>query len=200
MSHPVCKRLLDLLLGLPVFVITLPLAVVIGLWIHWDSPGPILFRQTRIGLGGRPFVMLKFRTMREGADREWVPPRSAAELEGYRFQSESDPRITRAGRFLRRTSLDELPQLWQVVCGTMSLVGPRPEVPEVVALYAPEHHLRHTVKPGITGLAQVQGRGELTTGEALRWDLEYCRRISLGLDLWILWRTLMVVLSRRGAR
>ncbi|MBX5466132.1 MAG: sugar transferase [Firmicutes bacterium] len=191
---------MDLGLAVPLAILALPLGVVVALAIVLDSPGPVFFRQWRIGQGGRPFRMWKFRTMRVGAEREWVPPADTAALATYRFQSEDDPRITRVGRLLRRTSLDELPQLGHVICGTMSLVGPRPEVPEVVALYPPEAHRRHAVKPGITGWAQVAGRGELTTAESLRWDLAYCDARSLGLDLWILWQTVKAVLGGRGAR
>lgn len=193
------KRLLDVVGAAVGLVLLSPLLAAVALWIRLDSPGPVLFRQRRVGRDGRPFVLLKFRTMRAGADREWRPPASGADLRTFRFQEADDPRVTRAGRWLRRTSLDELPNLWNVLRGEMSLVGPRPEVPEIVALYDARMRQRLAVKPGITGLAQISGRGELSTGEAIEYDLEYCRTWSLCLDVRILLRTVGTVLSRRGA-
>lgn len=193
------KRLMDVVGALLGLVLLAPLFAAVAVWIRLDSPGPVLFRQRRIGRDGRPFVLLKFRTMRVGADREWRPPATRGELDTFRFQEADDPRVTRAGRWLRRTSLDELPNLWNVLRGEMSLVGPRPEVPEIVALYDARMRGRLAVKPGITGLAQISGRGELTTGEAIEYDLEYCRTWSLCLDVRILLRTVGTVLSRRGA-
>ncbi len=193
------KRLLDVVGASAMLITTAPLWVVLSVWIRWDSPGPALFRQTRIGRHGRPFPMWKFRTMRVGAEHEWRPP-SAAEFASYVFQDAFDPRITRVGRMLRRTSLDELPQLVNVLMGHMSLVGPRPEVPEMVALYEPHMHRRHGMRPGLTGLAQISGRGDLTTGEIMELDLQYCDAWSFRLDLKILARTLGQVLRRSGAR
>ncbi len=193
------KRLIDVVGSAVVLVVTSPLWVLLSVWVRWDSPGPALFRQTRIGLQGRPFRMWKFRTMRVGAENEWQPP-TAADFDSYVFQDAADPRITRVGRMLRRTSLDELPQLVNVLVGHMSLVGPRPEVPEMVALYQPPMHRRHAVRPGLTGLAQVSGRGDLTTGEMMALDLQYCDSWSLRLDLRILIQTVGQVLRRSGAR
>lgn len=193
------KRALDVLLALAGLAITLPLSLGIALWIRRDGPGPILFRQTRVGQHGRRFLLVKFRTMVPGAEALWQAPRNAHELSAFRFQDEGDPRITRTGRWLRRTSLDELPNLWNVLVGDMSLVGPRPEVPEIAALYDDEMRRRLAVKPGITGLAQVSGRGELTTADTIRFDLEYCRRWSLAKDLAILCRTVGTVVRRDGA-
>jgi lipopolysaccharide/colanic/teichoic acid biosynthesis glycosyltransferase len=195
----VAKRLLDLVGAVLGLIVTAPLWVVIAVAIRLDSPGPVLFRQTRIGQHGRPFRIVKFRTMVVGADRQWTPPASQDELARYYFQDAGDPRITRVGRFLRRTSLDELPNLWNVLKGEMSLVGPRPEVPEIVALYTPEQRERLRMKPGITGLAQVSGRGTLSTAETLSYDLEYCRGWTLWTDLKILARTLGQVTRRHGA-
>lgn len=193
------KRAFDMVVALVLFVVTLPL---MG-WISWrirrESPGSVIFRQTRIGRYGRPFVLYKFRTMVEGAEKLWVAPQTTADLEHYRFQDDHDARITPFGRFLRNTSLDELPQLVNVLKGEMSLVGPRPEIPEIVLLYPPEAHRRHRCLPGLTGLAQVMGRGDLTTQESLRYDLQYCQEWSLGLDLKILWLTVRAVFKRQGA-
>lgn len=138
--------------------------------------------------------------MRVGADKEWTPPASSRELDTFYFQDQGDTRITRVGRVLRQTSLDELPQLVNVLKGEMSLVGPRPEIPEMVALYSEEMHERHTMKPGMTGLAQVSGRGELSAREAVQYDLTYCRDWSLWLDIVILWKTIRIVLFGKGAR
>ncbi|MDA8192862.1 MAG: sugar transferase [Thermaerobacter sp.] len=193
------KRWLDLTVSLGLLIVALPLLLALGILIRLDSDGPALYRQTRIGQQGRPFVMWKFRTMRLGAEREWVAPSDADALETFLFQDRGDVRITRLGQWLRQTSLDELPQLYNVLRGEMSLVGPRPEIPEMVALYSPEMHGRHVMKPGITGLAQVSGRGALTTQETVRLDLEYCRHWSLGLDLRILLMTIASVLRKKGA-
>ena len=121
------------------------------------------------------------------------------DLENFVFQEKDDPRITRSGRFLRKTSLDELPQLLNILIGNMSLVGPRPEVPELVKLYTPEQQQRLNVLPGVTGLAQVNGRSELTLGETMAYDLEYVRIWSFWLDLKILWKTIFVVFTGKGA-
>lgn len=193
------KRLLDLVLAAAGLVVTLPLTAFIALLIRRDGPGPVLFRQVRVGQDGRLFRLVKFRTMVPGAERGWAPPDSAGALQDYRFQDAADPRVTRTGRWLRRTSLDELPNLWNVLVGDMSLVGPRPEVPEIVRLYDDRMRGRLRVKPGITGLAQVSGRGDLTTADAIRYDLEYCRGWSIWHDFAILWRTVGVVTHRDGA-
>lgn len=196
----VVKRLMDVAGAGILLTLTAPLLVVIAVLVRADSPGPVLFRQTRVGQGGRPFTLLKFRTMRVGADREWQPPSGPKALEGYYFQVADDPRITRVGRFLRKTSLDELPQLLNVLAGQMSLVGPRPDIPEMTALYPPDMQRRHAVKPGLTGLAQVAGRGDLSTLETLRYDVLYCDTWSLWLDVRILAKTARQVLFQRGAR
>jgi len=193
------KRLLDVVAAAFGIVLLTPLGLYIAWRIRRDSPGPIFYRQTRVGQHGRLFRIVKFRTMVVGADRLWQPPQSSAELAQYYFQDEEDPRITPVGRWLRRTSLDEIPNLWNVLVGDMSLVGPRPEVPEIVALYDDAMRERLKVKPGLTGLAQVSGRGLLSTAETIAYDLEYCRRWSLAEDLKILWRTLEAVGQRRGA-
>lgn len=195
----VAKRVLDVVLALVGLLATLPLSLAIALWIRRDGPGAILFRQVRIGQHGRPFRLVKFRTMVPDAERQWQAPDTQEALAAYRFQDEGDDRITPVGRWLRRTSLDELPNLWNVLVGEMSLVGPRPEVPEIVALYDAEMRQRLAVKPGITGLAQVSGRGALSTLDTIRFDLEYCRRWSLGRDLGILCRTVGTVARRDGA-
>lgn len=194
------KRVLDLIIGGGLLLIVSPLWLVIVLWIRWDSPGPALFRQTRIGLGGKPYTIYKFRTMVQDAEKLFKPTLAkVTDLNNFVFQQKDDPRITRSGKFLRKTSLDELPQLLNILRGTMSLVGPRPEVPDIVKLYTPEQRRRLSVLPGVTGLAQINGRSELTLGETMAYDLEYVRKWSFWLDLIILFKTFWVVLTGRGA-
>lgn len=194
------KRLLDFVVALTLLVLISPLWLFIVLWIRSDSTGLALFKQTRIGLRGRPYTIYKFRTMVQNAEalmKERLE--RVTDLEGFVFQEKDDPRITRSGLFLRKTSLDELPQLLNILIGNMSLVGPRPEVPELVKLYTPQQHQRLNVLPGVTGLAQVNGRSELTLGETMGFDLEYVRSWSIWLDLKILWKTVFVVFTGKGA-
>ncbi|HEY4218286.1 MAG TPA: sugar transferase [Gemmatimonadaceae bacterium] len=195
------KRGLDVLGAVAGLILLSPLLAVLVVIVKVDSPGPALFSQMRVGLGGRPFRMFKFRTMRDGADAE---KESMAALNVYGdprlFKIPRDPRVTRLGQVLRRWSLDELPQLYSVLVGHMSLVGPRPCVePEFIA-YEPHHLERLAVLPGITGLWQVSGRSDIVDFEdVVRFDCEYIENWSLGLDLRILARTLPAVISRRGA-
>ena len=194
------KRALDLIVALVLLILVSPLWLLIVLWIRLDSPGPALFKQVRIGLRGKPYKVYKFRTMLPNADalmKEKLA--NVKELDNFVFQDKNDPRITKSGRFLRKTSLDELPQLLNILIGNMSLVGPRPEVPEIVKHYTPEQRQRLNVLPGVTGLAQVNGRSELTLGETIAYDLEYVRNWSFWLDLKILWKTIFVVLTGKGA-
>lgn len=182
------KRAIDLALAIPAFVLLLPVMVAIGIWVRRDSPGPALFRQERIGAHGRPFQMLKFRTMVVGAQQMGA---------GLAVDA-NDSRITRAGAFLRRVSLDELPQLWNVIAGHMSVVGPRPTVAAQVARYSPTQRRRLEARPGITGLAQVRGRAAVPWSQRIEMDVEYVDRWSPTLDLSILLRTIWVVLRRDG--
>ena len=196
----VLKRLLDLLVAAVLLVIISPLWLFIVLWIRKDSSGAAIFTQTRVGLGGRMYTIYKFRTMIQNADDLMKSKLdNVTDLENFVFQEKDDPRITRSGKFLRKTSLDELPQLLNIFRGNMSLVGPRPEVPDIVKHYTPEQRLRLNVLPGVTGLAQVNGRSELTLGETLTYDVDYVRRWSFWLDLVILWKTFSVVFSGKGA-
>lgn len=192
------KRLFDFFMASILTIITLPVFLIIAFGIRLDSPGPAIFRQRRIGYKGRPFTIYKFRTMKLNAEAHQKYPEKK-DLEQFVFQSEDDPRVTRVGRFLRRTSLDELPQLLNVLKGDMSLVGPRPEVPEIVALYDEEQAKRLDAVPGITGLAQISGRSELTVGETIEYDLEYVRSRSFWFDLQILFKTVLVVFSGKTA-
>lgn len=194
------KRVLDLLVSFVLLILVSPLWIFIALWIRLDSSGPVIFTQTRVGLHGMPYTIYKFRTMVTNADEMMKAKLAKVEnLENFVFQEKDDPRITQSGRFLRKTSLDELPQLINILIGNMSLVGPRPEVPEIAKHYTLEQHQRLEVLPGVTGLAQVNGRSELTLGETMAFDLEYVRRWSFGLDLKILVKTFFVVLTGKGA-
>jgi exopolysaccharide biosynthesis polyprenyl glycosylphosphotransferase len=193
------KRVIDVAVALPAVVLLSPLLAAIALAVRLDSRGPALYVQLRAGLGGRPFRIYKFRTMvveAEEALRELVQFETLREP---MFKLENDPRVTRVGRVLRRTSLDELPQLFNVVRGDMSLVGPRPEQLELVARYSPEHHFRMAVKPGLTGPMQVYGRGQLGFEERLAVEREYVENLSLGRDVRILTLTLAAVVTGRGA-
>jgi len=184
-------------LGLALFIATYP---IIALAIKLDSRGPVIYTQTRVGLRGKRFTMYKYRSMSHQGHKPYETPK----LEPVHFKTfiftTPTSRLTRAGRFLRSTSLDELPNFWNVLRGDMSLVGPRPEIPELVEQYPAEYHRRHDVKPGITGLAQINGRADLTYDDTMRYDIEYVNNHSFTGDLKILWRTVTVVVSRQGAR
>jgi exopolysaccharide biosynthesis polyprenyl glycosylphosphotransferase len=193
------KRVFDIVGALIGLVVTLPLFGLIGLATLLDSGRPIFFRQTRGGERARPFQMLKFRTMVRDAEARLPDLVSFEELADPMFKLEDDPRVTRVGRLLRRWSIDELPQLINVLRGEMSIVGPRPEQLDLVERYAPEHQFRLQIKPGITGPMQVYGRGALTFDERLAVEREYVENLSLARDLRILLMTLPAVFGRRGA-
>ncbi len=176
-----------------------PLLAAAALWVRRDSEGPAIFRQVRVGRDGKRFDCLKFRTMNQDAERKRAELEHLSEGPGLLFKLKEDPRITRVGKKLRRYSLDELPQLLNVLRGDMSLVGPRPALPSEVEQYDDWISNRLSVKPGITGLWQVSGRTETSFADYVRYDLFYIQNWSLSLDLWILWRTLRAVLSTEGA-
>jgi lipopolysaccharide/colanic/teichoic acid biosynthesis glycosyltransferase len=189
-----------LLIALPV---ALPLMALIAAWIALETPGPVIHRSYRIGKGGRPIPVLKFRTMHANAEKMLhdllQDPRLRQEWERYHKLS-NDPRITPSGRWLRRTSLDELPQLFNVLVGQMNIVGPRPITEEELRRYPPPARRAYlAIRPGVTGLWQVKGRNALTFKERAALDACYVRCWSPCLDIWILWRTLFVVLSQTGA-
>jgi lipopolysaccharide/colanic/teichoic acid biosynthesis glycosyltransferase len=200
--------MLDLALAIPGLVIAAPVLLASALLVRLTSPGPVLYRQLRIGQGERPFTMLKLRTMRIDCDdraqrefntREILGDADPGTSDGV-FKIEQDSRITPVGHFLRRFSIDEIPQLLNVIRGDMSLVGPRPSLPWEVALYTPEQRRRHDCVPGITGLWQVSGRNRLSMPQMLALDISYLKRRSLLLDLWILLRTPYAVLFDKSAR
>jgi lipopolysaccharide/colanic/teichoic acid biosynthesis glycosyltransferase len=201
----VLKRTLDVLGAAVLLLLLLPVLGVAAVAVRLDTPGPVLFAQERIGRGGRTFRILKLRSMSVGNDdsahRAYVARlvRGEADAEGGVFKLVSDPRVTRVGRVIRRYSVDELPQLWNVLRGDMSLVGPRPALPDEVALYDSRARQRLAVKPGVTGLWQVSGRCELSFQQMIDLDVSYWQRWSLVRDLHILARTPLAALSGRGA-
>jgi lipopolysaccharide/colanic/teichoic acid biosynthesis glycosyltransferase len=194
----VMKRTLDMALAAGGLVLLSPLFALITLGIAATDGRPILFRQTRVGRHGRPFTILKFRTMTRDAEARLGEVMHLNQRTGAAFKADDDPRCTPLGRFLRRTSLDELPQLWNVLLGQMSLVGPRPPLPGEVDRYDNWHRRRLSMKPGITGLWQIHARSEPLFDRWVEWDLRYIDQWSLGLDLSILLRTLPALLRREG--
>jgi lipopolysaccharide/colanic/teichoic acid biosynthesis glycosyltransferase len=193
------KRLFDLVAALGGLLLLAPLFPVLVALIRLESSGPIFFRQQRVGLRGRLFTCYKFRSMSRDAEARKGELQHLNEATGAAFKIKDDPRITGVGRFLRRSSLDEFPQLLNVLRGDMSIVGPRPQIPAEVAQYAPRHAARLLVKPGLTCLWQISGRSHLDFEDWMELDREYVRRQGWRLDLFILWRTLPAVIARKGA-
>jgi lipopolysaccharide/colanic/teichoic acid biosynthesis glycosyltransferase len=181
-------RIFDVAVAAMALVLLSPLIAIAAIAVKLGSRGPVIYRQRRVGLGGREFELLKLRTMVEGSDPIGVGTVVARD----------DPRITRAGRLLRRSSLDELPNLVNVLRGEMAIVGPRPTIPAQVQDYTPRQHRRHEVRPGLTGLAQVQGRAGIPWADRIELDVEYVERRSPQLDLKILTRTAALLLTGRG--
>jgi lipopolysaccharide/colanic/teichoic acid biosynthesis glycosyltransferase len=181
-------RAFDVLVALVVLLLLSPLLLIAALAIKLGSRGPVFYRQRRVGLGGHEFEMLKLRTMVQGSDPIGVGT----------VVTREDPRVTSAGRLLRRTSFDEIPNLFNVLRGEMAIVGPRPTIPAQVEDYTPHQRRRHEVRPGITGWAQVQGRAGIPWEERIELDVEYVERRSLGLDLRILFKTGWLLVSGHG--
>lgn len=200
---PFGLRLFEVVVAATVLVVTSPIILLEAIYIRMGTPGPALFLQKRIGINRQPFTFVKFRTLYVDA-RERFPELYAysydnEELEALRFKVEEDPRVTPQGSWLRRLTLDELPNFWCVLTGDMALVGPRPEIPEMLQYYRGEELKIFSVRPGITGLAQISGRGRLTFHETLKYDLEYVENRSFWLDIKILWLTLVKVARSDGA-
>lgn len=194
------KRLLDICGSAALLLALAPIFAIVALCVKLDSTGPVFYRQERVGLNKRRFRLVKFRTMVEGAEYQQQMLESLNEAAGPVFKIKADPRITRIGRFLRRYSIDELPQLFNVLKGEMSLVGPRPlPVRDVERIDAHWHKRRFSVKPGVTCLWQVNGRSHVSFNDWVRMDLEYIDQWSLGLDMKILMKTVPVVLKGSGA-
>ncbi len=195
----IVTRVVDVIVSVILLLVGLPLWLFIALAIRIDSSGEVIYKQTRIGQNGKPFKVFKFRTMYKNADQVLAKLMERNEAQGPLFKIRDDPRITRVGKFLRRTSLDEFPQLINVIKGEMSLVGPRPPLPQEVAQYEEWQKGRLAVKPGMTGLWQVRGRSEISFDEGVLMDLYYIENWSLRLYFQTLLRTIPAVLFRRGA-
>jgi exopolysaccharide biosynthesis polyprenyl glycosylphosphotransferase len=193
------KRAFDIVAAVLLLILLSPLLALLALIIRLDSKGPVIFRQTRCGKDGKLFIFYKFRGMVADAEARQAEFDHLNEAQGPIFKMKHDPRVTRVGRVLRRTSLDELPQLWNVLRGEMSLVGPRPPLPKEVERYEAWHQARLRAVPGITGLWQVSGRSHLGFDEMTRLDIEYLNVWSLALDLRILVRTVVAVVFAHGA-
>lgn len=192
------KRLVDIVGAIVGLLVTALLVLPIAIAQAFDSPGPIFYRQSRCGLNGKTFFLWKFRSMVVDAEQKQHLVKNQAR--GHIFKNDRDPRVTRVGRFLRRSSLDEFPQFWNVLKGEMSLVGTRPPTPDEVRKYNTYHFLRLRVKPGLTGEWQVKGRSRVNNfEEVVRLDLDYQHKWSIGYDLYLIWRTIGVVFSGRGA-
>ncbi len=193
------KRVFDIILSLIGIIILLPIYLIIAIAIKLDSKGPVLFKQVRVGKNRKDFVIYKFRTMVVSAESKRELQIDPSNMDNFVFQSKSDNRVTKVGSFLRKTSLDEIPQLFNVLFGDMSLVGPRPEIPDVVKYYPENYYQRLLVLPGITGLAQVSGRGEIELGKTIYYDLTYISNFSIWNDIKILFTTVFKVFKRDGA-
>jgi lipopolysaccharide/colanic/teichoic acid biosynthesis glycosyltransferase len=198
-AYEPAKRAFDLLLGSLLLIIALPIILIAAAAIRIETPGSPFFIQTRLGRDGKAFRICKLRGMYADARIRfptYYDYSSKRDLD-FCFHHEEDPRVTRAGMFIRKTSIDELPNLWNVVLGDMSLVGPRPEIPEVLALYGPYRQEYLSVKPGVTCLSKCTGRDRLTKRETIDFDIKYIRERSVSLDLTILWRTFRSVMLRQ---
>jgi lipopolysaccharide/colanic/teichoic acid biosynthesis glycosyltransferase len=199
LGYRVLKRLVDLCGATAGLLLLLPLLPLIVVMIKLESSGPVLFMQLRVGRRGQLFRCYKFRSMSADAEQRKQELAHLNEATGAAFKIKDDPRITRVGRFLRRSSLDEFPQLWNILRGEMSVVGPRPQIPAEVAEYTPQQALRLLAKPGLTCLWQVSGRSQLDFDEWMQLDQEYVRNRGLGYEIGILLRTLPAVIERKGA-
>lgn len=203
------KRLVDVTLALSLFLVALPVMVLVGMLVALDSDGPILYRQKRVGQDGVEFDLFKFRSMTHNADDTVHRAAVARFMRGEQINDDpsacdvqkivNDPRVTRIGKFIRKTSLDELPQLWNIVIGDMSLVGPRPPVPYEVTQYSPRAMQRLDGKPGLTGPWQVYGRGTVTFAQMIEMDVNYLRNRSIWYDLKLVVLTVPAVIKGRGA-
>jgi lipopolysaccharide/colanic/teichoic acid biosynthesis glycosyltransferase len=191
------RRAIEIAIAVVALALCWPAMLIVAAIVKLDSPGPVLFRQTRVGLGGRHFTFYKFRTLYADA-RERFPELYAytytpEQIQALQFKRERDPRVTPAGRWLRKSTLDELPNFWNLLKGDVALVGPRPEIPEMVPHYLPSQLAKFSVKPGITGLAQTHGRGKLAFQRTIDYDLKYVQTRSVLLDIRIVFRTIRML-------
>ena len=200
---PRLQRLIEITGATFLLIVTLPVMLALIVIVMVDSPGAPIFRQVRIGRNGRLFRFAKFRTLYVDARKRWphlyTYRYTADEVAALHFKLKDDPRVTRVGKWLRKSTLDELPNLWNVLTGDVALVGPRPEIPEMLPYYDDEALAKFSVRPGITGLAQVRGRGDLSFRDTLSFDLEYVRTRSVWLDVEVLMRTVICTIKRKGA-
>ena len=200
LRYAAAKRLMDIMGGIIGSIVAIILYVVLGIIIKLDSPGPIIFAQERVGKNGRKFKMYKFRSMYQDAEARKAELMKQNEMNGLMFKMKDDPRITKVGKFIRKTSLDEFPQFFNVLLGDMSLVGTRPPTVNEFNEYSNYHKRRLAMKPGITGMWQVSGRSDIKDfEEVVRLDCEYIDNWSLGLDLKILMKTVGIVFTRKGS-
>jgi len=193
------KRVLDVLLSIIGIIIFSPVFIIVFIAIKRDGKGPAIFRQVRVGKDQNNFVIYKFRTMIVNAEKQQEIKIDVKDIDDFVFQNKMDKRITKLGAFLRDKSIDELPQLFNVLIGNMSLVGPRPEIVEVVKCYPEYYKQRLLVKPGMTGLAQINGRGEIALGKTVYYDLTYIKKFSLTYDIKLLFLTFISVIKGAGA-
>ena len=198
-AYDLSKRIVDVAGSVSLIIMTAPVWITAAALIKLTSAEPVLFVQTRLGKGGAPFRCIKFRTMGPDADEQKVHLLHLNEVDGPMFKMRDDPRVTRLGRWLRKLSIDELPQLICVLRGELSLVGPRPSLPDEVEAFSADNRRRLAVKPGITGLWQVSGRSDLSFEQWMDLDLQYVERRSFWLDLWLMARTVPAVILQRGA-
>jgi len=200
---PVLTRCIDIVAAIIGLIVFAPVIAVIAVYLRLETPGPIFFRQERIGHNGKPFTLVKFRTFyadsKERFPEMYKYKYECKDIHSIVFKEGVDPRITPRGVWLRKSSLDELPNLWNVLTGDMSLVGPRPDIPEMLPYYRGEMLNRFTVRPGLTGLAHCSGRSKLSFVDTVAFDLEYIENRSLWYDLGIVWRTFVSVVKRDGA-
>jgi lipopolysaccharide/colanic/teichoic acid biosynthesis glycosyltransferase len=200
---PLLVRIVEILVSLTVLIVTAPIQLAIAIIIKRGTPGPALFFQKRVGRDGRIFTFVKFRTLYADAKRRfpklYAYKYTEEQLTSLRFKVENDPRVSPQGIWLRKSTLDELPNFWNVLKGDMALVGPRPEIPEMLPYYKNEMLLKFSVRPGITGLAQISGRGRLSYFDTVALDLEYVRTRSFLMDVKIIFKTIYKVVVREGA-
>ena len=199
-GYQIARRLLDIVVACLALILTLPITLMVGLIIRVTSPGGVLFKQTRVGRGGKHFTCYKLRSMVCNAEEIRVKTLHLDETTDFIVKPENDPRITPIGKFIRKSSIDELPQLWNVLRGEMTLVGPRPPIPFEVDRYSTHHLKRLAVKPGLTCLWQISGRSNIDFDRWVEMDVEYIQNMNFWFDLVILFKTIPAVISARGAR
>jgi len=200
---PFFVRFAEIVIALAALIITAPLMLIVALIIKRGTPGPVLFFQKRIGVNGKPFTFVKFRTLYADAKQRFPElykyKYSEKQLNSLHFKVENDPRVTPQGKWLRKSTLDELPNFWNVLMGDMALVGPRPEIPEMLPYYEKDMLLKFAVRPGVTGLAQVSGRGRLSYFDTVAFDVNYVRNRSVINDIKIILKTMLKILAHDGA-